>query len=143
MLMQQPSARSLPVRRIAITVPPDNWFYGIARDLTDIYRRALVDLGLSVFDVPVDIFLPPDLGRITALLADLRAFRPELALGLSHGTYALICRLPPGRDGWRPNLFTEVLEIPTICIWDHPPLDLADQLLAPLPNQPADPRPGA
>jgi hypothetical protein len=69
-----------------------------------------------VFRVPVDAFLPPDLARLTPLLADLRAFRPELALGLCAGNYGLICRLPARRDGWRPNLFTEVLEVPTVCL---------------------------
>src|SRR5438128_8140039 len=105
-----------PFKRIAITVPPDGWFHGIARSMYNIYREELVALGFDIFDVPVDLFLLPDLGRIADLISDLKAFRPELALGLSKGSYALICRLPARRDGWRPNLFTEVLEIPTICL---------------------------
>jgi hypothetical protein len=109
----------------------------------EILHRTLVDLGLSVFRVPVDAFVPPDLARITPLLADLRAFRPELALGLCAGNYALICRLPAGRDGWRPNVFTEVLGIPTVCLWEHAPLEIADQVLAPLPDRPEDSEPGA
>jgi hypothetical protein len=109
----------------------------------EIICGTLIDLGLSVFRVPVDAFLPPDLGRIPALLADLRAFQPELAIGLCAGNYALICRLPPGRDGWRPNLFTEVLDIPTICLWEHAPLEIASQLLAPLPDRPVDSESGA
>ena len=101
----------------------------------DIYRGALAELGFEIFDVPVDAFLVPDATRIASLLSDLKAFRPELAFGLPKGSYALICRLPARRDGWRPNLFTDVLDIPTICLWDHAPLELADQLLA----HPADP----
>ena len=124
-------------------MPPDGWFYGIARTLFDIYRQGLVDLGLTVFDVPVDAFLPPDAVRIAALLSDLKAFRPEIALGLSYGSYALICRLPARRDGSRPNLFTDVLDIPTICLWDHAPVELADQLLCPHPPDPAASNSGA
>jgi len=95
----------------------------------DIYRGALAGLGFEIFEVPVEAFLVPDATRIARLLADLQAFRPELAFGLPKGSYALLCRLPPRRDGWRPNLFTEILDIPTICLWDHAPLELADQLL--------------
>jgi hypothetical protein len=137
------STKSLPVRRIAITVPPPNWFHGIARAQMAIYRQTLIDLGCSVVDVPVEVFLPPDLGRINTLLADLREFQPELAIGLHFGAYALICRLPPNRDGRRPNLFTDILAIPTICLWDHAPLDLANQLLAPHPERPANSASGA
>jgi hypothetical protein len=133
----------LPFKRIAITVPPDGWFRGIARALFDLYRQALLDLGLTVFEVPVDAFLPPDAVRISTLLAELETFQPEIAFGLSHGSYALICRLPARRDGTRPNLFTDVLKIPTICLWDHAPTELADQLLMPHPPDPAASTPGA
>ena len=132
-----------PFRRIALTLPPAAWFHGIARALFELYRQAFLDLGLAVFDVPVDVFLDPGTGRLAALLEDLRTFQPDAAFGLSHGLYALICRLPPGRDGWRANVFTEYLDIPTICLWDHAPLELAEQLLAPHPAGPADSRAGA
>jgi hypothetical protein len=123
--------------RIAVTAPPDAWFHGIARAMFDIYREGLASLGFDIFDVPVDAFLLPDAARIASLLSDLKAFRPELAFGLPKGSYALICRMPALQGGWRPNLFTEVLEIPTICLWDHAPLELADQLLNPHPEDPA------
>src|SRR6185436_3588268 len=119
-----PNVGRLPIQRIAITVPPDGWFHGIARALFDLYRQAMVDLGIAVFDVPVDAFLPPDTVRISALLSDLKAFHPDFAFGLPHGSYALLCRLPPSRDGSRLNLFTDVLDIPTICLCDHAPVEL-------------------
>ena len=108
----------------------------------DIYRSALAELGFEIFDVPVDTFLVPDATRIASLLADLKAFQPRLAFGLPKGSYALICRLPARRDSWQPNLFTDVLDIPTICLWDHAPLELADQLLA-HPDDPAGSTAGA
>lgn len=124
-----------PIKRIAVTVPPVEWFHGIARAMFDIYRQALEVLGFEIFDVPVDAFMVPNATRIDNLLSDLRAFRPELAFGLPKGAYALICRLPAKEGDWRPHLFTEVLGIPTICLWDHAPLELADQLL----THPAEP----
>ena len=130
-------------RRVAITKPPQDWFYKIPARQFEIYRRAFIELGLSVFEVDVDAFLPPDAGRIASLLADLCAFKPDLAVGLPYGTYALICRMPPQRGGSRPNLFSDVLEIPTICIWDHAPVQEADQLMTPLPQHPSKSTSGA
>jgi hypothetical protein len=121
---------AFPVKRIAVTVPPpDDWFQGIARAIFNIYRAELVSMGFEIFDVPVDLFHYPDAGSIGRLLSELRAFRPEIAIGLPKGIYAMMCRMPARWDGSRPNLFTDVLDIPTICLWDHAPLDLADQLV--------------
>jgi hypothetical protein len=133
----------IPFKRIAVTRPPADWFHGILRTMFEAYRQAFVDLGLTVFEVPVDFFHVPDVSRISALLSDLRAFQPDVAFGLSHGMYALMCRMAPGRDGWRPNLFTEVLDIPTICCWDHTPLDLAEQVLHPPPKSAGESAAGA
>jgi len=132
----------LPLERIAVTVPPGEWFYGISRALFEIYRGELEALGLKIFDVPIDAFLLPDVTRVNAIVADLKAFRPELAFGLHKGVCALLCRMP-SRRGRRANLFTDVLDIPTVCLWDHAPLELADQLLAPHPAGPGDSEGGA
>lgn len=132
-----------PVARVAVTVPPEGWFHGISRAMYGIYREALVELGVEVFDVPVEALLPPDHGGLADLIDDLKAFRPELAFGLPLGSYALIARLGAQRDGWRPNLFTDIFDIPTICFWDHAPFELADQLLTPHPATPGESRAGA
>jgi Glycosyl transferases group 1 len=131
-----------PVRRVAVTTPPDDWFYGIAADLAAIYRAGLTRLGVEVYEVPVEAFFPADPARIDRIADELRAFAPELALGLSHGTYALICRVPHGRRG-SLNLFTDLLDLPTVCLWDHAPLDLADQVLGPPPADPSGSERGA
>lgn len=90
----------------------------------------------------MDAFLPPDPGRISDLVEDLRSFRPDLAFGLPYLAQALVCRLPPERDGWQPNVFTDLLEIPTLGSWDHAPFELAEQLLTPHPAAPAGSRDG-
>jgi len=120
----------LALQRIAVVVPPADWLNGVLRAYHDLYRQALVALGFATIDVPLQTFLQPDAGRIADLLLELRAFRPQAAISLSVGAWLMSCRLPPGRDGWAPNLFTEVLDIPTICIWDHAPLDFAEELFA-------------
>ena len=126
-----------------MTAPPRAWFHGISYRLFEIYRQALRDLGCTLFEIPIERFWPLDLGHIAGLLDEIRAFAPELAIGLPNGSTALHCRLGAERDGFRPHLFTDVLDLPTICIWDHAPLELADQLLTPLPEQPSQSQGGA
>lgn len=116
------------MQRLAVVVPPAGWLNGILRAYHDLYREALTALGLATIDVPLQAFLQPDAGRLADLLTQLRAFRPQAAISLSVGAWLMSCRLPPGRDGWAPNLFTEILDIPTICLWDHAPLDFAHAL---------------
>jgi hypothetical protein len=124
----------VPFKRVAVTVPPRGWFHGIAHAIFQHYRQGLVDLGMTVADVPVEPFASNDVGRIREIAESLRHFGPDLAFGLPKGAYALICRMPARRGGTRPNLFTDVLDIPTICYWDHAPLELVDQVLGPLPD---------
>ena len=123
----QPSKAAL--QRIAVVVPPADWLNGILRAYHDLYRQALTDLGVATIDVPLQAVVPYDAGRMADLLSDLRAFRPQAAMALSVGAWLMACRLPAGRDGWSPNLFTDVLDIPSICIWDGAPLDFAARLL--------------
>ena len=122
--------------RVAVTSPPSYWFDGIATAMYDLYTQALRDLGLELCEVPVEPFINGDLVQIRSLVRQLDAFRPELAIGLPKGVYALLCRMPPRRNGSRLNLFTQVLGIPVVCLWDHAPFDLSDQLLRPFPDSP-------
>ena len=121
--------RSSALQRIAVVVPPADWLSGILRAYHDLYRQALTDLGVATIDVPLQAVVPYDAGRMADLLSDLRAFRPQAAMSLSVGAWLMACRLPAGRDGWSPNLFTDVLDIPAICIWDSAPQDFAASLI--------------
>ena len=118
----------MALQRVAVAVPAASWFYGIQRAFHDLYRQALATLGVATIDVPLQLF-PSDAGSIADVVADLRAFRPQAVVSLCIGGPLLWCRLPAGRNGWAPNLFTEVLDIPAICIWDHAPVDFARYLL--------------
>ncbi len=137
------------MQRLAVTVPPAGWLHGILRAYHDFYRQALNDLGVATIDVPLQTFLDGQAGPIADLLSDLRVFRPQAAMGINVGAWLPFCRLPPQRDGWAPNVFSEVLDIPSICLWDGPPLDFAAHLLrvfGPGSNglpTPATSRPGA
>jgi hypothetical protein len=136
------------LQRIAVVVPPADWLNGVLRAYHDLYRQALTDLGVATIDVPLQAVVPYDAGRMADLLSMLRAFRPQAAMALSVGAWLMACRLPAGRNGWSPNLFTDVLDIPSICIWDSAPQDFAAHLLdLPCPGSaevatPATSRPG-
>jgi hypothetical protein len=117
------------LQRIAVVVPPADWLNGILRAYHDIYRQALTDLGIATIAVPWQAIFLRDAGHIADLLSDLRAFRPQAAMSLSVGAWLMAYRLPPGRDGRSPNLFTDVLDIPSICLWDGAPLDFAAYVL--------------
>jgi Glycosyl transferases group 1 len=136
-------ASAPPFRRILVTAPPRAWFHGISYKLFEIYSQALRDLGCTLFEIPIERFWPLDLGHIATLLDDIREFAPELAIGLPNGSTALHCRLPAEQDGWRPHLFTDVLDLPTVCIWDHAPLELAAQLFTPVAEHPSQSLGGA
>jgi len=136
-------ASAPPFRRILVATPPRAWFHGISYRLFEIYRQALCDLGCTLFEIPIERFWPLDLGHIATLLDDIRSFAPELAIGLPNGSTALHCRLPAEQDGWRPHLFTDVLDLPTICICDHAPLELAVQLFTPVAEHPSQSLGGA
>jgi hypothetical protein len=136
------------LQRIAVVVPPADWLNGVLRTYHDLYRQTLNDLGVATIDVPLQTFFPHDVGRLADLLAELRAFRPQAAMALSVGAWLMSCRMAPDRDGWSPNLFTDVLDIPAICIWDGAPMDFAASLMdlpgpgsAEIPT-PATSRPG-
>jgi hypothetical protein len=131
-----------PFRRIAVTVPPAQWFHGISHAIYRHYRDALRGLGIELYEVPIHALLAPYPGQLEELVSELRSFRPELAFGLPLGSYALISRAGADETGRRPNIFTDILDIPTVCLWDHAPLELAEQLLTPHPATPAASRTG-
>ncbi len=130
-------------QRVAVVLPPKawrgDWFIGT---LHSIYCDALHDLGIETFEVPHEAFASRDAAAPADITASLRAFKPQAAIALTLGFLLLDCR--QRAEGWdgEPNLFTDILDIPTICIWDHAPLDFAVRLLGQCPSPRAS-HPGA
>jgi spore maturation protein CgeB len=119
--------------RVAITLAPPTWFggidYRIGASMADELRR----LGATLLEVGVAGFLNRDEDYIRYTIGKLRAFRPDVAIGLPNGGYALQCTTTDGA-----NVFRDVLEIPTIHIWDHGTLQYPRLLLEPWPSQPEE-----
>jgi hypothetical protein len=119
--------------RVAVTIPSAGWFGGISNAYAADMAQELRDLGADVLPVDVDAFSSRDSARIDAAIAALKSFRPSVALSLPNAGYAILCSTPDGR-----NVFRDVLEIPTVLLWDHGPLQFARLLLGPPPPSPAE-----
>ena len=100
--------------RVAVTIPPGHYFGGVDRAFALDMAGELCHLGANVLPVDTSAFVESDPSRIDAALDSLLSFRPDLALSLPNAAYALICNTPGGR-----NLFRDILQIPTVLIWDH------------------------
>src|SRR5579862_2912170 len=128
------SASNAPLQglRIVTTIPPHPWFGGIDYNFAIEMSEELRLLGAEVFEVHIGSFITNNDIYIRDSIQALRAFRPQVALPVPNALYALLCR-----DGDR-NIFKDLLQIPTLMLWDHGLLQLPQQILGPLPNRPED-----
>jgi Glycosyl transferases group 1 len=129
--------RPLKGLRVIVTMPPRDWYGGVdyrfAVDMADGLRR----LGAAVFDLDVTGFNVGDTAYVDDAIAAARSFRADLAMALPNAGYAIVCRTVRGE-----NVFSDVLEIPTIMVWDHGAIQFAPLVLGPLPQDPEKSRAG-
>jgi hypothetical protein len=124
--------------RIVATLPPHPWFGGIdynfAIEMTEELRR----MGATVFDLHVGGFIARNDIYIREAIEALKSFRPDVAISLPNALYILLCVTPK-----HENIFRDILQIPTLMLWDHGLLQLPYQILGPLPSTPAESRGGS
>jgi len=132
--MSAPGAAETPLKglRIVTTIPPHPWFGGIDYNFAIEMTEELRLLGAEVFELHIGSFITNNEIYIRDSIQALKAFRPKVALPVPNALYALLCR-----DGAH-NIFKDILQIPTIMLWDHGLLQLPQQILGPLPNRPED-----
>jgi Glycosyl transferases group 1 len=87
-------------------------------------------LGATLLELNVQDFAGRDDVHIRRALDTVRSFRPDLAIALPNAGYAFLCVTADGK-----NVFRDVLELPTILIWDHGALQFSQLILAPLPKR--------
>jgi hypothetical protein len=126
------AAAPLKGRRIVTTIPPHPWFGGIDYNFAIEMTEELRQLGAEVFELHIGSFITGNDVYIRDSIAALRSFRPQVAMPVPNALYALLCR-----DGAQ-NIFKDILQIPTVMLWDHGLLQLPQQILGPLPNRPED-----
>jgi hypothetical protein len=119
--------------RIVVTLPPHVWFGGVDYNFAVEMSEELRTLGAEVFALDVAGFHSGNVNYIAGAIEALRAFRPDVAIPLPNALYALLCVTREGK-----NILRDVLEIPTIMLWDHGLLQLPRQILGHLPTTPAE-----
>lgn len=123
--------------RLMVAVPPKAFFGGNDRLNADVLIESLREIypNLFIFDVGVIDSKNPD--RIEALIEAAKDFRASVCIALPNASYALMLK-PPIRapdipptltwleklhiwlDGHPPeNIFTDILRVPTVLLWDH------------------------
>src|SRR5579871_874914 len=118
--------------KIVTTLPPHPWFGGIDYNFAVEMSEDLRALGAEVFDLRVGSFITQNDVYIRDTIDTLKAFKPDVAISLPNALYALQCNTPK-----HENVFKDILQIPTLMLWDHGLLQLPQQILGPLPATPA------
>jgi hypothetical protein len=125
--------RPLHGLRIVATAPPYRWFGGVDFNFAVEMAVELRDLGATVFDLDTGGFHVGNNLYIENVIAELKSFGPHVAISLPNAEYALMCRTSERR-----NIFKDILEIPTLMLWDHGLLQFPSQILKPLPRSPGE-----
>ena len=94
---------------------------------------ALRGLGAVVFDLDVECFVARNERQIENAIAALKSFRADVAISLPNAGYALLCATLEQK-----NVFSEILGIPTVMLWDHGLLQFPKLILEPLPKRPVE-----
>ena len=118
--------------RIVATLPPHGWFGGVDYNFAVEMADELRTLGAAVFDLDVAAFTSGNDVYIHDAIEALKTFRPDVAISLPNALYALICATKG------QNVFKDILQIPTLMLWDHGLLQLPRQILSHWPNTPAE-----
>jgi hypothetical protein len=121
----------MPLRglRLAVTIPPRAWFGGVdyffALDMAAELRR----MGAATLPVDLTGICSGDSEYTRDTIEAIRSFQPDIAVGLPNAGYITACKTSSGE-----NIFRDILQIPSILIWDHGVLQFAPQVLGTLPS---------
>ena len=113
-------------------MPPHPWFGGIDYNFAVEMRDELRALGADVYDLSVGSCITRNDVYIRDTIQALKSFKPHVAISLPNALYAFQCNTIKNE-----NIFKDILEIPTLMLWDHGLLQLPQQILGPLPASPA------
>jgi hypothetical protein len=145
------SAKGPDSVRLIVAVPPEWFFGGNDRHNANELLETLRSIYANVFVFDVGIYIGEDPGRSDALVAAAKAFRANVAIALPNASYALIPnprlrqqklqeRRAPVQRMWHwlqhhpDNVFTDILKVPTILLWDHIITQAAHHVFGTLPT---------
>ena len=124
--------------KVAVTIPPHVWFGGVDFNFAVEMAEELRTLGAQVFELDIAGFHSGNANYIAGAIEALRSFKPDVALPLPNALYALLCVTGDGK-----NVLRDILQIPTVMLWDHGLLQLPRQILNHLPATPEEAQSGA
>jgi hypothetical protein len=100
--------------KIAATIPPHTWFGGVDYNFAIEMAEELRELGAAVFDLDTAGFIVRNDLYIEQAIEALRSFGPDVVISLPNAGYALLCCTLENE-----NIFRDVLQVPTLMLWDH------------------------
>lgn len=129
MIPARTSFQPLAGLKVAVTEPPAGWFGGVDSKFAADMCLNLRELGAELLEIDILRLAEKNTGYISALLSQLRQFQPDVALATPNAGYALLLTDEQGR-----HLFRDILEIPTLLIWDHGVLQFSGLILRDVPD---------
>jgi hypothetical protein len=128
--------------RIVVTIPPRHWFGGFDRRAAfAIIAQLEQRFGTTFYQFDITPFIDGDTNGQSDAIRNLRAYKPHLAISLSNASYGILCAVKDAHGG--ANVFTDILNIPLMLLWDHGLFAFPSVVLSPLPAQPEDSCSGA
>jgi hypothetical protein len=112
------STGSLKDARIAVTIPPVQWFGGYDhRAAFTLIEELERQFETSFYQFDTTPFIIPDVQAQKVAVEQLRDYQPRLAISLSNAGYGMACKIEDG--GSTANVFMDLLGIPLMLLWDH------------------------
>jgi hypothetical protein len=123
--------------RIIVAMPPKQFFGGNDRHNAEELLASLRKFYPNVFVFDVGIYVGDSAAEADSLIADAKAFNADLAIGLPNASYCMMLDEKRRRQRYEPeptrfdmalrwlkgttpeNVFADVLNVPTVLLWDH------------------------
>jgi hypothetical protein len=125
--------------RVVVTIPPRHWYGGLDRRAAfAIIQQLQQRFGSIFYQFDTTPFISRDTYEQQNAIANLRSYKPHLAISLSNAIYGLACAVEGDRGS--ANVFTDILNIPLMMLWDHGLFAFPSLILNPPAERPEDSR---
>lgn len=126
--------------RVVMVIPPKQWFGGQDRRGTlSVVPHLQQRFGSTFYHFDTTPFIFGDKRKQQIAIANLREYKPHLAI--TPANYGLRCVVQSERGTL--NVFTDILEIPLMMLWDHGLFGFPSQILEPAAKAPEESLPGS
>ena len=124
--------------RIVMAIPPKQWFGGQDRRGTlAVAQHFQRRFGTTFYHFDTAPFIYGDTRKQQDAIANLRAYKPHLAIAPAN--YGVLSAVKS--ESGMVNVFTDMLQIPLMMLWDHGLFAFPSLAMAPLAERPEESRP--